>query len=91
MVREIFQKRNRYDAFTNSPRPSFLIRPLCRRFPSTSFPRGQQHIFQIAVVADVKRGAGMHQVGDKKVGIEIPGGLQICESRVGQTPRCIPQ
>ncbi len=47
-------------------------------------PERQQYIFQIAVVAYIKRRAGMHQVGDQKVSIEILGGFKKRESRIRQ-------
>ena len=39
-------------------------------------------VFQVAVVAHINRCAGMHQIGDQEIGIEVLGGLQVSEVRI---------
>ena len=39
-------------------------------------PQRQQHILQIAVVADVDRRAWVHEISDQEIGVEVLYGLQ---------------
>ena len=65
--------------------PPVILQPAAvQQVPIHVISQRQLYILQIAVVADVKRGAGMQQVRDQKIGIEIPGGFQKGKSRVGQ-------